>query len=108
MTRGRAARGPRERGVEIGHVDEVVTTQLLFGIRKGTIQNLRSAIHYAHSGRTRAWLEAAPSYQDTRVPKCLCVPGISRHPLFLLGLSQLGPTGLVPVGRRAGGLHYLS
>jgi len=74
MTRGRAARGPRERGVEIGHVDEVVTAQLLFGIREGTIQNLRFAIHDAHGGRdypalfgqTAEWKQIDPNTWDRR------------------------------------------
>src|SRR6266851_2449035 len=97
MTGGRATRRPRERGIEIGHVDDVVAAQLLLRVRKGAIQNLRLAIRDAYGRRSRARLEAARALQDARLRQCLYVRHISRHSLFLLGLCQLGPTGLVHI-----------
>ena len=51
MTRGRAARGPGNRCVEIGNFDEVVAADLFLGVGIRTVEHLRLAVGDADGGR---------------------------------------------------------
>ena len=73
VTRARAARRPADRGVEIGHVDEVVAAELLLRVRIRAVQHLRLAVGEPHGGRRGARLQPVRADQRAglrQTPRC--------------------------------------
>src|SRR6188472_1338115 len=63
VARTGTTRGPRERRVEVGHVDEVVAAELFLGVGVRTVEHLRFAIDGAHGGRRGDRLQAIRALQ---------------------------------------------
>src|SRR5262249_302260 len=95
VVRGRAASRPRDCGIEIGNIDQVVATQLLLRVRIRSIQHLRLAIDDAHGRCRRAWLKSICTQKRASLLQCLGIGSVSRLPFLLLRARQLGPTGFI-------------
>src|SRR5258708_772141 len=94
---GWATSGPRDRGIEIGHLDDVKATQLLFRVSVGAVQHLSLVIRHSYRRRRRGGMQTIADPQDARFRHGLHVRFIVAQPLSLFGLGQLGPPGLVHV-----------
>src|SRR5579863_6830573 len=57
VLRGRAPSRPAQSSVEIGHVNQVVASQLLLRFRKGTVENLGFAVGGAQGGCGSGWTQ---------------------------------------------------
>jgi hypothetical protein len=80
VTYGGATRCPGERGIEIGHVDEIVPTELLLRVRVRTIQYLRLPIRKPHGRGSRARLKVIAALKDARCPQVLGAGGEAAIP----------------------------
>src|SRR5262249_355155 len=62
-----ASRRPGNGSVEIGHVDHVVSAELLLGLGVRSIEHLGLAVGDAHGARRRGWPQALAADDDARV-----------------------------------------
>src|SRR5688572_19140415 len=97
MTRGRAARGPGDRGVEIGNVDQVVTADLFLGVGIRTVEHLRLAVGDANGGRVGRGLQSVRAEECAGLAQGFAVGHVRGHALLLLLRRHIAPAGLVHV-----------
>src|SRR5258706_3080558 len=67
VTGAGATRGPGKCGVEIGHVDQVVAAELLFGVDVRAVEDLRLAIGNTYGGCGGGFVQGTLTHPYSRL-----------------------------------------
>src|SRR5947199_392698 len=78
-TGSRAPRGPGERRIEVGHIDEIVAAELLFGLDIRAVEHLGFAVGDAHCGCSGYRLQAIGRFVDAGLFERFGVGPVSCH-----------------------------